>query len=85
MTVQEISLMPVAEFASLWTVRCGITRAAACYSLGIKFTVLIFAILRVMKLPWLGKTLCQSLSLACLPVGCTTTKVQHCTAPQSMH
>ena len=41
MTVQEISLMPVAEFASLWMVRCGITRAAACYSLGIKLTVLI--------------------------------------------
>ena len=32
MTVQEISLMPVAEFASLWTVRCGINRPAACYS-----------------------------------------------------
>ena len=41
MTVQEISLMPVAEFASLWTVRCGITRAAACYFLGIKFALLI--------------------------------------------
>lgn len=41
MTVQEISLMPVAEFASLWTVRFGVIRAAACFSLGSKFTVMI--------------------------------------------
>ena len=77
MTVQEISLMPVAEFASLWTVRCGINWPAVKHA--------ILCMLQYV-VPWLGlRSLVSKSELACLPVGCITTKVQNCIVQQSMH